>query len=477
MSEMIEKMSSRAKDNANDVCIGSRCSCSPVMAVTVKNVNSRHSRNSSVKFSSDNHNHDNNNNNHQQQHMKHCCLRQVQEETEHHGSSDECRINYRQAMSKFTQVSRESIHLDCNSNDPVTVACDNDHFGHETCMQCDRIDDDEKCLLASHLLPTECPASGHSVSSASSLPLPNYQLSTHTSSGAFTCPLTARQIASLVRDKLIVIICEKPHLYDKNDVNHFVLSTDDHILSYCDRFTHIYRDICDQLIDKTVNMIRDTLIWRKESTLSSLSDVSFPIEFYSVGGLFLYTQDIKNNQVIIFRLAIYQKIPQLKEGMELFTTYQMFRAHNIAIANKLNGWSLIFDITNVTMAQYDLPQLLWLINTMLKYYPRTLKAVYVLNTPWIFKKIANFINRAFIPNEWKCVLKFVSNEELRQFITDDNLPDYLNGTCVKSYRDVPEGALPVETVAFDKYGMSEKDCLRIKEHFDKYLPPEMRVNR
>ena len=408
--------------------------------------------------------------------MKHQCLPHVQEEREQDGSSDECRINYCRGMSKSTHVSQESIQLDCNSNNAVTVNCHYNHLHHETCIQCnDGAGDGEKCHpFTSQVLPS-FPSSSHLVSP--DLPSPNYQLSTHASSDTFTCPLTARKIACLVRDKLISIVSKKPHLYDSNDVNHFILSTDDHILSYCDRFTHIYRDICDELIDKTVRMLNDTLIWRKECTLSSLTDVSFPIEFYSVGGLFLYTRDINNNQVIVFRLAIYQKIPQLKEGMELFTTYQMFKAHNIAVANKLNGWSLIFDITNVTMAQYDLPQLLWLINTMLKYYPRTLKAVYVLNTPWIFKKIANFINRAFIPHEWKCVLKFVSNDELRQFITDDNLPDYLNGTCEKSYRDVPEGALPVETVAFDKYGMSEKDCLRIKEHFDKYLPPEMRVNR
>lgn len=283
-------------------------------------------------------------------------------------------------------------------------------------------------------------------------------------------------VASAVREKLVSISNVNPGYFDQNDLNYFVLSGDEHIMSYCQRFTHLYPDPCSELVDKTVIMMTDALKWRKSSTLSSLNELSFPIEFYSVGGLFLYTRDKANNLLLVFRLAVYQKIPELKEGMELFTTFQMFKAHNVSISDNLNGWSLIFDITDVTMAQYDLPQLLWLINTMLKYYPRSLKAVYILNTPWIFKKIANFINRTFIPIEWRSVLKFVSTNELREFISNDNLPDYLGGNCNECYRKVPSGALPVEEIAYTKYGMSKDECLRIKSCFDKFLPPEMRVN-
>ena len=266
--------------------------------------------------------------------------------------------------------------------------------------------------------------------------------------------------------------------YDARDIDHFIVSTDAHILRYMDRFRpeDLKRQLNPKEVEKVIAMISDTLEWRKGNTLSSLTPLSFPIEFYSVGGLFVYTQDKYDNLLLVFRLKMYQKIPELQEGMELFTTYKMFEAHNICVdeSNSFQGWCLIFDMTDVTMAQCDLPQLFWLINTFLSYFPKTLRQAYVYNVAWIFKKLANFMMN-FLPKEYQEIVKFLSGEEILQHFDRDKLPDYMGGTCDLNYRSIPAGARPVEDIAYEKYRMPLEECLRIKKHFDKFLPEEYRV--
>ena len=264
-------------------------------------------------------------------------------------------------------------------------------------------------------------------------------------------------------------------LYDENDFHHFVLEGNQHIIKYMDRFRSTNdgggcqeKEEEDVVIDKTVEMMKSCLRWRKDCTLSSLNDLSFPIEFYRVGGLFIWTTDCFNNRLLVFRLKMYQKISELKEGMEFFTAYLMFKAHDESVRDNLNGWSVIFDLTDVTMAQCDLPQLFWLINTFLSYYPKSLKLAYVYNLPWIFKRLAGFILN-FVPKEWRVLVKFVSGREIQKFVPEENLPDYMGGTCKLSYRTVPEGARPVYELAFEKYGMSQKECDRIMIHFRRFL--------
>lgn len=268
------------------------------------------------------------------------------------------------------------------------------------------------------------------------------------------------------------------YLFDSRDVSYFLLSCDDHILGYLNRFRSANSIVHDKATrkeaDKTIGIIRETLHWRKESGISDLNDFSFPIEFYSVGGLFLYTTDKFNNVILVFRVKMYQKIPELQEGMELFTTYKMFEAHNLTVSHdgspaKYSGWALIFDLTDVTMSQCDLPQLFWLINTFLSYFPKTLRAAYVVNVPWILKKLLSFI-LSIIPSEWAAIVKVVSSKELTKYVESENLPDYLGGTCRQSYRVVPRGARPVEELAFEKYGIPWDKSSQIKGQFDKFLP-------
>lgn len=216
---------------------------------------------------------------------------------------------------------------------------------------------------------------------------------------------------------------------------------------------------------------------KRKQSLSSLTPLSFPIlEFYSVGRLFLYTNDVYGNKLLVFRLKMYQKIPELQGGMELFTTHTMYEAHNCVVnePDKYQGWCLIFDMTDVTMAQCDVPQLFWLINTFLSYFPKTLRQAYVYNVAWFFKKLANFMMN-FLPLEWRRIVNFLSGEEIFDHFERDKLPDYMGGTCQDSYRVIPEGGRPVEDLAYEKYQMSRQECMRIKKHFDRFLPEEYRV--
>ncbi|RWS03131.1 motile sperm domain-containing protein 2-like protein [Dinothrombium tinctorium] len=270
------------------------------------------------------------------------------------------------------------------------------------------------------------------------------------------------QVIDDIREEIMEDVAANPDLYDKKDAEK--LTSKSFILRYMERQKG------DQ--NKTVEMMKLALKKRKERNWLLDDDSEVPLEFYKIGACFIYNEDKEGNPVLYMRVKYYRMIPELRKPMENFVVWMMYKADEMgAKKGEEYGWTIVFDLTGVSMAQYDLPELLFLIQTFIDYFPAGLKQVYVNNIPWIFKPLVSVVLQ-FIPNEWKGLIKFTKKDEIFKYIEKKNVPKFLGGTCKKSYREVPEGSRSVMEVSkeqLDYYNVNEKKVEQILKIYEKMI--------
>ena len=195
-----------------------------------------------------------------------------------------------------------------------------------------------------------------------------------------------------------------------------------------------------------------------------MKDSDFPIEFYKVGGIFPYERDINGNVVIYLRIRMHRKIPELAEPIKKFLMH---------IVNKTdkevdgNGMVIVFDCQGAGYSNMDLDFLTFLISSGNNYFPVGLKYILVYELSWLlnaFRKIAmSLIPQSFIP-----LIKFADKSNVTEYISPQNLPDFMGGCCKRNYRQIPDGCTTVAKVAVEN-GYSEDVVQRILPIFEPLL--------
>lgn len=217
-------------------------------------------------------------------------------------------------------------------------------------------------------------------------------------------------------------------------------------------------------VDDAFEMLKATMKWRKELELPTIKDWRFPTEFYKIGGLFPYEKDLQGNAVVYMRICFHRKIPELEEATRRFVMHVF---NKVDKHTNGNGFALVFDLTNAGYSNVDWDFLKFLINSGQSYFPVGLKYILVYNIPWMlnaFRKLAFSI----LSEEMLGMLKFANDVEILKYISKENLPDYMGGTCKRNYRAVPKGARSVQEVAIE-YGYTKEDISRIMPNYKKLL--------
>lgn len=282
---------------------------------------------------------------------------------------------------------------------------------------------------------------------------------TPTTNGSSKSPKTSQIYqVSEVREKFLTEHSNQKELYDENDVNK-VMSSDVYIQKFMERKSG--------KVDDTVQMIKDSFKWRKDRGLNKVGDLSFPKEIYSMGGLFLLTEDncldVDGNVILYLRLKFWKKFSS--EGKRLIENYMahlMFKACEVPMEKiPAAGWIFLFDLSKTSAVNYDIPELVWIIQSLLKYYPAGLKKILIHNMPWLLKSVVTAAI-AFVPSDWKHILVFTSDKDIFKYIAESNLPTVFGGTSLASIRSIPEGAKSYRE-------MDEEDLMMKHETFEKDL--------
>lgn len=211
-------------------------------------------------------------------------------------------------------------------------------------------------------------------------------------------------------------------------------------------------------------MLKEALIWRKNMDLHNMQANQFPQEFYIIGGLFSYENDLDGNPVIYLRIRMHRKIVELQDPIKQFLFFTIFQ---IDEANDSKGLVIVFDCSGAGYSNMDMEMLKNISEVGYKYFPLSVKYVIVYELPWILNAIRRAA-MAIIPSNMVELVRFASKSDITNYIPLENLPDYMGGTCKRNYRQVPENCSSVEQLALEK-GFSREDVERLLPQFEPYL--------
>lgn len=136
---------------------------------------------------------------------------------------------------------------------------------------------------------------------------------------------------------------ENQDLYDKRDFDRIMDANDD----WCARRWIIYqRDV-----SIAFEMLKDTMKWRKDLDLNSLSYEDFPREFYECGCVFEYGKDKKGRRVMYIRCRLFKPMGELNELYDKFFAFMIDQCDK---RSKANGFSMMYDVTDAGLSNVEM---------------------------------------------------------------------------------------------------------------------------
>uniref|UniRef100_A0A6G1S5M7 Motile sperm domain-containing protein 2 n=1 Tax=Aceria tosichella TaxID=561515 RepID=A0A6G1S5M7_9ACAR len=211
-------------------------------------------------------------------------------------------------------------------------------------------------------------------------------------------------------------------------------------------------------------MIRKALEFRNSPVISI---TEFPHEFYRIGAIFTYEPDRKGNIPVWMRICVNQKIPIVQQ----FTKSFLFRV--IEEADKRaggKGIALCFDLQGAGMNNIDMDLLFFVITTLVNYFPKGLSYMLVHELPWVLRSIWGIAKR-WLSEDHKDLVKFSDSTTIYEYFEEENLPDFVGGTCKRDYRTVPSNSITLSQAA-KQWNLNEEECFKIKRKFADHLPPD-----
>ena len=212
------------------------------------------------------------------------------------------------------------------------------------------------------------------------------------------------------------------------------------------------------------NMLTKALEFRN-SPMISIKE--FPEEFYKIGAIFPYEPDRKGNIPVWLRIRVNQKIPIVQK----FTKSFLFR--RIEEADKQargRGIALCFDLQGAGISNVDMDMLFFIITTLVNYFPKGLSYMLVHELPWVLRSFWH-VARQWLSEDHKDLVKFSDSQTIYEYFEEKNLPDFMGGTCKRSYREVPETSITLSQAA-KRWDLNEEELIKIRKKFADHLPDE-----
>lgn len=257
-----------------------------------------------------------------------------------------------------------------------------------------------------------------------------------------------------VRAKFLEEADANPHLYDPSDVD--LARKDDWQL---ERFI-----LRKKSVESALEMIKGTLQWRHELEMPQLKDTDFPEEFFKIGAMFQFENDLAGNAVVYLRVRLHRKIKELEKFVKL---YMMHIINKADMSTNGKGLTVVFDCSGAGISNLDMDIVWFLVDALIKYYPYGMKNILVHDMPWILSSAWTII-KGWMPEEYRDKVKFTSKKNITEYIAPENLPYYLGGLSSANYHKVPKGCRPAAEIAPEQ-GLNEKEVKKMLKTFQPYL--------
>lgn len=258
-----------------------------------------------------------------------------------------------------------------------------------------------------------------------------------------------------LRQLIIADIKADPSLYNKEDIQK-VYNDEWFVARY------LLRMKMD--VKQAHSMLRRALEFRNSPIVSV---TEFPEEFYKVGAVFAYEPDRKGNIPVWMRIRVNQKIPLVQR----FTKSFLFRI--IEEADKLaqgKGIVLCFDLQGAGINNIDMDLLFFVITTLVNFFPKGLSYMLVHELPWYLRSFWHMA-RTWLSEDHKDLVKFSDSRTIYEYFEEQNLPDFMGGSCKRNYRQIPESCITLSQAA-KQWNLNEEEVYRIRKKFAQHFPGE-----
>lgn len=195
----------------------------------------------------------------------------------------------------------------------------------------------------------------------------------------------------------------------------------------------IYNDLNSE---KSVEVMKKALVWRKENKVADLDDKMFVKEFWHWAPIGFTGKSKEGHDVMFVVGSQYKKPDQVfRQTIRNFVTHMIWKWDRIH-RKDLSQMVLVFDTTNTGLSNIDLDFTAWLA-TLVDYLPARIAAVYVVGIPFIVRPLIKLII-SWLPERFRRLIHCGSFDELVRGNMDDNtIPVDVGGTCDESYRISP----------------------------------------
>lgn len=193
-------------------------------------------------------------------------------------------------------------------------------------------------------------------------------------------------------------------------------------------------------VDEAFAALCQALQWKKTFGLHDRPDSFYPKEIWELNGIEICGRDKENHLV---QWEVYRNQRSFKEANLLA---RQFIAHTIERADRAageDGFVLVMDVGGAGISNIDMDQIKFKLQTI-ELYPSALRAMYVVDLPWILNPIMKVIV-SFMSPHIKAIMKYVNRKELIQLIDPQYVMAELGGKRDK--RVIPNELLPLDQLS------------------------------
>ncbi|OQE24574.1 hypothetical protein PENSTE_c007G02963 [Penicillium steckii] len=181
------------------------------------------------------------------------------------------------------------------------------------------------------------------------------------------------------------------------------------------------------------------------------------------GKSFLHGVDRFGRPICVVRVRLHHAGDQEAEGLERFTVYTIETAR-LLLAPPVETATIIFDMTDFSMANMDYTPVKFMIKCFEANYPESLGAVLIHKAPWLFSSIWSII-KGWLDPVVAAKINFTKNrEDLEAFIPPNQIMKELGGDedWEYEYAEVKEGenSMMEDTATRDKLISERQDLAK-----------------
>ncbi|RWS15633.1 Motile sperm domain-containing protein 2-like protein [Dinothrombium tinctorium] len=268
--------------------------------------------------------------------------------------------------------------------------------------------------------------------------------------------IATEEIIRTVKEKFLDDVKANPNLYDSKDIEKIEKN---------DYFVKRFINYQNQGSEKGLEHMKKAYKWRKDFNINNFDQLCLPKEVYQMGAIFIYLPDKENDPVLHIRGKMHRKVDLLMDRIKHYFAH---------LVNELDekvgrefGWSIIVDATDSGYQNADVDMLTFIIETLRTVFPNGIKYFIIYGLPTILNAFAKLM-LSLIHSNAKKHIRFFNKQQLLEFVDEQNLPDFLGGTCTEVYRRVPKDAIDVYTLSKSE-GLTREQVEKLLKPSSKYI--------